>query len=134
MKLKEQLDWLESMRHDSTYAAEDLTIEFAVKLSQAMARSDISAARLAKRMSVSPSYISRVLGGEENLSIKSMARFAFALDDRVEISIGPKSHRGMWTFVAPRSPSSLSSVTPGVTTVNAKKVTGEPTPRLQNVA
>ncbi|MBA4386487.1 MAG: hypothetical protein C0404_00820 [Verrucomicrobia bacterium] len=51
----------------------------------------ITRSELARRLNVSPAYITKVLRGHANLSLESLAKLAFALDLKWECILIPKN-------------------------------------------
>jgi transcriptional regulator with XRE-family HTH domain len=58
-----------------------------------MRERDLTRADLAARMGVSPGRISQVLSGGENLTLRTLAGLATALDARFEVELTPQQHR-----------------------------------------
>ena len=78
------------------YYQETILLEVARRISDAMEEQDVSRADLARKLGVSPAYITKVLRGNENFSLQTLAGIAFALDKRWEcllieqgVHIGP---------------------------------------------
>ena len=64
-------------------------------------------ADLASRLGVKPGYISRVLRGHENLTLKTLAKIAFILDKRWECMLVAQSdHIALFSCYASSSPDS----------------------------
>jgi len=61
------------------YDQETILIEVARRISDAMDEQHVSRADLARKLGVSPAYITKVLRGTENFSLQTLARIAFAL-------------------------------------------------------
>lgn len=71
------------------YWAEAAKSQFVDEIFRLMEEKDMTRADLAKKMDVSPAYISKVLGAYMNFSIESMAKFAFAFEAKIDISMTP---------------------------------------------
>jgi transcriptional regulator with XRE-family HTH domain len=72
-------------------------LEFTVGLARRMqAKGNLSQAELARRLNVSPSYISSVLSGNENLTVETMSRIAAALDSEIHIAVTEKGEMVRW--------------------------------------
>jgi transcriptional regulator with XRE-family HTH domain len=82
-----------SARETDEYWAEALKLEFALALDKVRRTSGLSGTELAKRLKTSPAYISKVLGGESNLTIESMVKLARAVEGRVRIEIVGEEQR-----------------------------------------
>jgi transcriptional regulator with XRE-family HTH domain len=75
---------LEAAKKHPAYWQEDLLLTVANRLSSEMAAQGITQAELARRLDVSPAYVSRLLRGHENLTLQTLARIAFELGRRWE--------------------------------------------------
>ena len=64
-------------------------LEFIDRLVAEMDSQGVSAAELARRMGTSRAWVSRVLRGENNLTVASMGKLAFALGMRVTTELAP---------------------------------------------
>ena len=73
-------DALERAKTNSAYYEEDLLVIVAERVNSAMKKQDVSRSELARRMEVSPAYITKILRGHANLGLESLARLAFALE------------------------------------------------------
>jgi transcriptional regulator with XRE-family HTH domain len=76
---------------DPAYWAELAKLDFAVELNSKMEEQHLSRSDLAKKVSVSKAYISKILGGYANFTIESMSKLAFALGLKIEIFFRPAS-------------------------------------------
>lgn len=93
VKIKEGFDFSEAQaeaKKSLAYYEEDLFIEVSEKLVETMERHGISRSELAQRMDVSPGYITKILRGHANLSLKSLAKLAFALNLKWTCLLIPK--------------------------------------------
>ncbi|MDR2174922.1 MAG: helix-turn-helix transcriptional regulator [Synergistaceae bacterium] len=70
--------WTEAQKNPE-YWAELAKLDFAVELNSKMEEQKLSRTELAKKVSVSKAYISKILGGYANFTIESMSKLAFAL-------------------------------------------------------
>ena len=64
-------------------------LEFIDRLIAEMDAQGVSAAELARRMGTSRAWVSKVLQGENNLTVASMGKLAFALGLRVRADLAP---------------------------------------------
>lgn len=64
-------------------------LEFVDEICEQMDAQGVSSAELARRMGTSRAWVSRVLRGENNLTIASMGKLAFALGMRVRADLAP---------------------------------------------
>ena len=70
----------EAARTRVAYHKEGLQLDVASQLIEAMEKGGVSRSELARRLDVSPAYITKVLQGNANLTLTSLAKLAFALD------------------------------------------------------
>ncbi len=82
--------------HDAAYWGEDAKLEFAVTVEHRMHQLDLSRKDLAKRMGNSPAYVTKILRGDSNPTIESMARIAHALNARLHLHIAAESSGVRW--------------------------------------
>lgn len=73
------------------YYEEGLFVETAARIIGAMENCGVTRSELARRLNVSPAYVTKVLRGHANLSLESLAKLAFALDLKWECILIPKS-------------------------------------------
>ncbi|MFH0953519.1 MAG: helix-turn-helix transcriptional regulator [Verrucomicrobiota bacterium] len=74
----------EKAREQLGYWQEDILLTVARRIIDEMDDQDVSRAELARRMDVSPAYITKILRGHANLSLESLASVAFSLNKRWE--------------------------------------------------
>ena len=67
------------------YWATRLKLDFALQLDKRLRLSNMNYAQLAERIESSRPYISKVLNGESNLTLESMAKLAHATGARIDI-------------------------------------------------
>ena len=72
------------------YYQEGLFVETAARIIDAMESRGVSRSALARKLKVSPSYITKILRGHENMGLETMAKLAFALDLKWECILIPK--------------------------------------------
>ena len=71
------------------YAQNSLIVDTAIALAQALENSKIQQKDLAARLGKSEGYISQVLNGGCNLTLRTLADFAYALDRMVDVVLTP---------------------------------------------
>ncbi len=96
MNIDEQLAWFDNLENTPEYHAEDLKTDFAVQIHRMMKRQGISKVDLARRMDTSPAYITKVLRGDANVTIDTMAKLAWYVDGRVHLQITDKNANNRW--------------------------------------
>src|SRR5687768_1629868 len=66
---------------------EELILEVTEALLQAMDKAGVTQAELAQRLGKTRGFISQVLAGGRNLTLRTIADFADALDERVRVQV-----------------------------------------------
>ena len=72
-----------------TYLSASITLEFTEGLSKLMEVNNIPRKELAKRLGPSPAYVTKVLRGDVNFTVDSMARLAKAVGGTVQVHLSP---------------------------------------------
>jgi len=80
--LRREMDAVES---DPDFVYEQLLLDVNERILTAMERAGVRKADLAERLGTSRAYITKLLGGPENLTLKTLVRVAMALNSRVEL-------------------------------------------------
>lgn len=75
---------------------EDAVLSFTDDLCLAMDRAGTSRAELARKLGTSQAYITKVLRGDANFTLRTMARLAFALDSQLRFHLAPRESRTIW--------------------------------------
>jgi transcriptional regulator with XRE-family HTH domain len=81
---------LDRAKEQPEYYEESLLVETAARIIDAMETQGVKRSELARRLKLSPAYITKVLRGHANLSLESLAKIAFALDLKWECILIPK--------------------------------------------
>ena len=79
------------MENHEDYWIEKAKIDFAVAVNQKMRANRINRSSFAELLKTSASYVTKLLGGDANLSIASMVKTARALGCDLAISIRPRN-------------------------------------------
>ncbi|MDP8244803.1 MAG: helix-turn-helix transcriptional regulator [Candidatus Hinthialibacter antarcticus] len=86
-------DWFQNLedefKDDPRYALEDVLLDFSEMICKAMEEQRISKSELAKKMGKQPSWLSRILGAEHNLTFLTAVEIAMALDMNLKVSWKP---------------------------------------------
>jgi transcriptional regulator with XRE-family HTH domain len=75
-------DWIRTARGSVEYAGAVAKYTFMAEIAHAMTRKRISRAELARRLSVTPPYVTKLLRGDVNVTIDTAVRIAHALGMR----------------------------------------------------
>ncbi len=102
---------LERAKKRLAYYEEGLFIETAARIIEAMENRGVTRSELARRLEVSPAYITKILRGHANLSLESLAKLAFALDLKWECILIPKTAQsGALTLIDESGTDSIQTV------------------------
>lgn len=82
---------IERAKTRSAYHEEGLRLETAAQIINAMETHGVSRSELARRLKVSPAYITKILRGCANLGLETLAKIAFALETRWQNVLIPKN-------------------------------------------
>ena len=91
MKKKSFKELLSEARERDTYWAASMILDFTEGLHKTMEANGITRSDLARRLSVSPAYITKVLRGNVNFTVDSMVRLIRAAGGEVRVQVVPKS-------------------------------------------
>jgi transcriptional regulator with XRE-family HTH domain len=85
-------DWLaddwRALQHDPTFVAEELILDVAVQIAEAMEEAGFETQEeLANELDVSESAVSQLLSGDQNISLKRLVTVALALGKSVEVDL-----------------------------------------------
>lgn len=89
-------EWYKALANDPDYLVEDAKIGFAVCVERRMKQLGMSKADLARKLATSQAYITKILRGDSNLTIRSMMGLAQALDGTMHLHIAPREARVRW--------------------------------------
>lgn len=98
----------EEARSRLDWWVEHSKLDYTVGIVALMRKHDVSRAELARRLEVSPAYVTKVLKADANLTIESMVKMARALDGTVRIRVEPQFTQvaGDGAWVEAKTPSS----------------------------
>ena len=78
------------------YWAEGTWLRFTEELLALMEAQNVTRAELARRVGVSPAYITKVFRGTVNLTLDSMAKLALAVGASVRLHVAPNDQITRW--------------------------------------
>ena len=108
-------EWLdESPEHSRAFLEEGLILEATEAICEAMKKRRMSKAALAGRLGTSKAYVTQLLNGNRNMTLRTFARIAFALNLTPEMALkedlaSSKQHERM-----DRTRQSQTAVTPAL--------------------
>lgn len=97
--LNEYRKLLSQLSNSLEYWAEGAVLDFTEELAQIMEANNVSQAELANRIGSSRAYVSKLLSGEENLTILTMTKVSMALDHCLRLHVAPLGTRTVWNDV-----------------------------------
>ena len=92
----------EAAERDPAYWAEGAWLRFTEELLALMNAQNVTRAELARRVGVSPAYITKVFRGTVNLTLETMSRLALAVGASVRLHVAPVDRRTNWHDVTVR--------------------------------
>jgi len=90
-------DELETVRKTFEYRLEKILIQLGEDICRLMRDQQISRAEVAERLDVSRAYVTKVLNGNPNLTIKTLLKLSDALGRELAIRFIPKSARKLFS-------------------------------------
>lgn len=99
MNVDEALSWYDDLQEGVDYKIEHNKNAFAILLNTLMMAQNINKAELAARLEKSAPYITKVLRGDENLTISSMTTLLDAIDCDLHINGCHRDHEIHWHTV-----------------------------------
>jgi len=92
MKKRSFKGLLSEARQRDSYRVASIILDFTEGLCKLMETNGISRSSLARRLGVSPAYITKVLRGNANFTVDSMARLVGAAGGEIHIQIDQKTN------------------------------------------
>ena len=89
-------DLFRDLEHDPEYLAEYAIVEFTEDMAKRMEDLGITRSELARRLDTSPAYITKILQGNANFTLKSMVRIAQALEADLKTHLQPEGVQSQW--------------------------------------
>jgi transcriptional regulator with XRE-family HTH domain len=93
MKKKSFKELFDQARGRDTYWVASLILDFTEGLHRIMEANGVSRSELARRLGVSPAYITKALRGNVNFTVDSMVRLVRAAGGEVSIHVALKNKR-----------------------------------------
>ena len=90
MKKKSFKELFDKAKERDTYWVASLILDFTEGLHKMMEANRVSRSELARRLGVSPAYITKVLRGNVNFTLDSMVRLITAAGGEVSLQVTPK--------------------------------------------
>lgn len=93
--------WKAGIEADPAYRTELAILEIAEEIDAAMTRSGLTRAELARRLGTSRAYVTKILRGNVNFTLDSLARITHALDGELRLHIAPRGTVTQWIDAVP---------------------------------
>jgi transcriptional regulator with XRE-family HTH domain len=100
MKKKSFRELFTEAERDPIFWTERAILRATEEIFLAMERKGISRAELARRLDSSPAYVTKVLRGNANFTLETLARIAYALEGEFKFHISPREMRTRWFDVS----------------------------------
>src|SRR3989337_4489291 len=98
MKKKSFKELIKEAKERDTYWAASTILDFTEGLHKIMEANGITRSDLARRLGVSPAYITKVLRGNVNFTVDSMVRLVRAAGGEVSLQVAPKAQKKRTNF------------------------------------
>jgi len=79
--------WIEEWDQDPDYIVEGVLLAATERICELMAKHDISRAQLARRLGKSRAYVTRMLNGQPNMTLKTLTQIAVALGEGIDLFV-----------------------------------------------
>ena len=89
-------DWLSTDERQREFAEEALIVDVAEKIWGAMESERVTKADLAERLGKSKAFVSQMLDGSRNMTLRSLADIAHSMGYRVRLSLHQRDVEGAW--------------------------------------
>ena len=102
-------DLLAKYEQDDDYQISGLKVEIAEKIYSAMEKGGVSQAELARRLGKSRAYITKILQGNVNFTLETLAKISQALDCNLHFDLTEKLGKRKQLKSAPKATSGKSA-------------------------
>lgn len=82
---------LEEYKDDPDFVAEELVLALGESITSCMEQRHLNRAELARRLGVSKAYVTKLLDGKPNMTLRTLASIAVALDADIRLSMRCKA-------------------------------------------
>jgi transcriptional regulator with XRE-family HTH domain len=116
----------EAEKHDDYWISE-LILDFTDDLYRAMKKKNIKKSELATKLGTSPAYITKVLRGDVNFTLKTMFRLAKAVGENFDVHLGLQRREIQYVYID--VPQNVAAWAP-TTAITAQNLYGQISARL----
>lgn len=82
--------FLEKPEHQKVFDEEKLLVDVSILVAEIMEKQGVSRAQLAQRLGKSKAYVSQVLRGDANMTLRTVADLFSVLECNIEVNAAPK--------------------------------------------
>ena len=100
----------EKAKQNEDYWVEGAILGFTANVVRAMEECDISRTELASRLGATQGFVTKLLSGNANMTLRTMVRIARALDAELHVHVAPVDRKVRWIEVA----TSMKRSTPNI--------------------
>jgi len=97
-------DFIEGAKKGSTYWEEMAILNFTEALLDRIEALGMAKKDLAKKLNVSSAYMTKLIGGRNNFTLRTMVRVARAVDSELHVDIHPSNSCGEWRSYSSDTP------------------------------
>ena len=91
LSLKERFEReIARLRDDPAFQLDQLLLDLNAEMWAAMQSRDVSRSELAERLGTSRAYVTKLLDGHENMTLKTLVRVANAMEMTVDVRLTPR--------------------------------------------
>lgn len=90
------MQWFDDIKDTAGYVADHAKLDFAADIERHMESIGMTRSELAAKIGHAPSYITKVLRGDANLTIESMAKLSHALGCKLSIHVADNKAKTRW--------------------------------------
>ena len=89
-------EWLSTDKRRLEFAEEELIVNVAEQIWAAMDTAHVNKSQLAERLNTSKPYVTQLLNGSRNMTLRSLADIAFHLGYAVDVSLRDRAEANLW--------------------------------------
>ncbi len=95
---------LDASKRENTYWEEMAILNFTEALLDRIEEMGIAKQDLAAKLGVSPGYVTKLIGGQNNFTLRTMVKVARAVDSELHVDIRPSNSWGRWQSYSSETP------------------------------
>jgi transcriptional regulator with XRE-family HTH domain len=87
---------LENVEKGSMFWEELAILDFTEEVLRRLGELDLTKSQLAERLNVDPAYVSKLIGGSNNFTVRTMVKISRALEAELRFHLQPKYTQAVW--------------------------------------